>query len=78
MIFYNRTIRKGFILCPYLCNLYAEHIIQKCGLDSEEGGVIIGGRNNAGDATILSESGDELKQFLMKEESAGLVQTSIK
>ena len=57
--------------------LYAENIIQKSGLDSDERGVNIGGRNinklrHVDDTTLLAESSNDLKRLLMivKEENA--------
>lgn len=68
---------KGAFLSFYLFNLYKEHIIQKAGLDSDEGGVKISGRNinklrYADDTNLLAESSNDLKWPLMKlkEESA--------
>lgn len=51
---------------PYLFNLYAERILLKARLDSDEGGVKIGGRNVSSlryvDDTILwTESTNHLK-----------------
>lgn len=62
----DTSIRQGFILPPYLLNVYAEYIIQKTGLDSEEGGLKMGGRNinnlqYADDTELLVESSNDLK-----------------
>ena len=57
-------------------NLYAEHIMRNAGLDELQAGIKIGGRNinnlkYADDTTLIAESEEELKSFLMrvKEES---------
>ena len=54
-------IRKGCILSPCLCNLYAEYIIRNAGLDEAQAGIKIPGRNinnlrYAEDTTLLAES----------------------
>ena len=36
---------KAYILPPCLFNLYAEYIMQKCGLDEAQAGIKIAGRN---------------------------------
>ena len=57
-------------------NLYAEYIMWKAGLDEPQAGIKITGRNinnlrYADDTTLMAESEEELKGFLMrvKEES---------
>ena len=69
------------ILLPCLFNLYIEYIIWNARLDESQVGVKISRRNTinlryAGDTTLIAESEEELKSFLMnmKEESekAGL------
>ena len=73
-------IRKGVcqdcMLSPYLFNLYAEYIMRNPGLDEAQAGIKIAGRNinnlrYADDTTLMAESEEELKSFLMevKEES---------
>ena len=66
-------------MSPCLFNLYAEHILQNAGLDEAQAGFKIARRNinnlkYADDTTLMAESKEELKSFLMKEESekAGL------
>ena len=61
---------------PYLFNLYAEHIMRNAGLDELQAGIKIGRRNSnnlryVDDTTLMAESEEELKNFLMsvKEES---------
>ena len=36
---------KGYILSPYLFNLYAEYIIRNAGLDEVQAGIKIAGKN---------------------------------
>ena len=59
------------MLSPCLFNLYAEYIIQNARLDEAQAGVKIAGRNinnlrYADDTTLMAESEEELKNFLMK------------
>ena len=72
---------SGCILSPCLLNLYAEYIIRNAGLDKAQSGIKIAGKNinnltYADDTTLMAESEEELKNYLMrvKEESekAGL------
>ena len=55
-----------------LFNLYAEHIMRNAGLDELQAGIKRGGRttlNNfryADDTTLMAESEEELKSFLMR------------
>ena len=67
----GKGVRQGCILSPYLCNLYAEHIMPNAGLDEAQTGIKIAGRNinnlrYADDTTLSAESKEELKSFLMK------------
>ena len=64
------------MLSPSLFNLYAEYITQNAGLDEAQAGIKIAGRNTsnlryADDTSLLAESEEELKSFLMnmKQES---------
>ena len=64
-------IGKGYILSPYLFNLYAEYIMRNTGLDEAQAGIKIAGRNinnlrYADDTTLMAESEEELKSLLMK------------
>ena len=58
-------------MSPCLFNLYAEYIIRNAGLDEAQAGIKIAGRNinnlnYADDTTLMAESEEELKNFLMK------------
>ena len=73
----GKGVHKGYILSPCLFNLYAEYIMRNAGLDEAQTGIKIAGRNinnlrYADDTTLMAESEEELKSFLMnvKEESA--------
>ena len=68
-----------------LFNLYAEYTIRNAGLDVSQAGIKIARRNInnlrcADDTTLMAESEEELKSFLMKvkeeSEKAGLTQHS--
>ena len=59
------------MLSPYLFNLYAEYITQNTRLDESQVGIKIAGRNinnlrYANDITLVAESEEELKSFLMR------------
>ena len=62
---------KAGILSPCLFNLYAEKIMWNAGLDEAQAGIKIAGRNNnnlryTDDATLMTESEEELKRLLMR------------
>ena len=66
-------------MLPCLFNLYAEYIMWNTRLDEAQAGIKIAGRNNNlryADITLVAESEEELKSFLMKvkeqSEKAGL------
>ena len=70
----GKGVHQGYILSPCLFNLYAEYIMWNAELDEAQVGIKIAGRNTnnlryADDTTIMAESKEELKSFLMKEES---------
>ena len=69
----NRLVpnRESCILSSCLFNLYAEYIIRNAGLDEAQVGIKTAGRNinnlrYADDTTLMAESEEELKNFLMK------------
>ena len=77
----GKGVCQGCILSPCLFNLYAEYIMRNAGLDEAQAGIKIAGRNinilwYADDTTLMAESEEELKSFLMKvkeeSEKAGL------
>ena len=77
----GKGVHQGCILSPCLFNLYAEYIMRNAGLDEAQAGIKIVGRNinnlrYADDTTLMAESKEKLKSFLMKvkeeSEKAGL------
>ena len=68
---WERSICQGCILSPCLFNFYVEYIMQNAGLHEAQTGIKIAGRNinnlrYADDTTLMAESREELKSFLMK------------
>ena len=77
----GKGLQQGYILSPYLFNLYAEYIVWNARLDESQAGIKIAGRNinnlrHADDTTLMAESEEELKSLLMRvkeeHEKAGL------
>ena len=74
----GKGVHQDCILSPYLFNLYAEYITQNARLDKAQAGITIAGRNinnlrYADDTTLMAESEEELRSFLVKEsENSGL------
>ena len=77
----GKGVRQSCILSPCFFNLYAEYITRNVELDEAQAGIKIARRNTnnlryADDTTIMAESKEELKSFLMKvkeeSEKAGL------
>ena len=58
-------------MSPWLFNSYAEYILRSAGLEETQAGIKIAGRNinnlrYTDDTTLMAESEEELKSFLMK------------
>ena len=66
----GKGVCQGYILSPWLFNLYAGYIMRNAGLEEAQAGIKIAGRNNnlryADDITLMAESEEELKSLLMK------------
>ena len=74
-------MQQGCILSPYLFNLYAEYTMKNAWLDEAQAGIKIARRNinnlkYADNTTLMAESEEKLKSFLMRvekdSEKAGL------
>ena len=77
----EKEVHQGCTLSPCLFNLYAEDIMRNARLDEAQPTIKIAGRNLnnlrcADDTTLMAESREKLKSFLMKvkeeSEKAGL------
>ena len=77
----GKGVHQGCILSPCLFNFYAEYIMRKAGQEEAQAGIKIARRiiNNlryADDTTLMAESEEELRSFLMelkeKSEKVGL------
>ena len=75
----GKGVCQGCILSPCVFNLYAEYIMRNAGLEEAQAGIKIAGRNvnnlrYSDDTSLMAESKEELKSFLMKvkEESENL------
>jgi len=67
----GKGVHQGYILSPFLFNLYAEYIMKNAGLDEAQAGIYIGRRNinnlkYADNTTLMAESEEELKSLWMK------------
>ena len=67
----GKGVHQGCILSPSLFNLYAEYIMRNVGLDEAQAGIKTARRNISnfkyGDnTTLMAESEEELKSFLIK------------
>ena len=67
----GKGVHQGSKLSPCLFNLYAEYIMRNAGLEEAQARIKIAGKsiNNlryADDTTLMAESEEELKSFLMK------------
>ena len=66
----GKGVCQGCILSPCLFNSYEEYMMRNAGLEEEQTGIKIAGRNinnlrYADDTTLMAES-EELKSILMK------------
>ena len=66
-----KGVYQGCILSHCLFNFYAEYIMRNAGLEEAQAGIKFAGRNisnlrYADDTTLMAESEEELKSFLMK------------
>ena len=65
----GKGVLQDCILSPFLFNLYAEYLMKNAGLDESQAGIKIARRNinlrYSGDTTLMAESEEELKSFLM-------------
>ena len=67
----GKGVHQGYIFSPCLFKLYVEYIIWNAGLEEEQAGIKIAGRNinnfrYADNTTLMAESEEELKSLLMK------------
>ena len=67
----GKGVPQGCILSFCLLNVYTEYLMRNAGLDEAQAGIKIAGRNinnliYADDTTLMAESEEELKSFLMK------------
>jgi len=67
----GKGIRQGCISSSCFYNLYSEYVMRNAGLDAAHAGITISRRNSnnlkyADDTTLMAESEEELKSFLMK------------
>ena len=67
----EKVVHQGYKLSPCLFNLYAEYIMRNTRLDETQAGIKIAGRNinnlrYADGTTVMAESEEEIKSFLIK------------
>ena len=67
----GKGVHQGCILSPCLFHLYAEYIMKNAGLEEAQAGIKIASRNinnlrYIDDSTLMAESEEKLKSFLMK------------
>ena len=67
----GKGVRQGCLSLPCLFKFYAEYFMRNAGLDESQAGIKIAGRNiknlrYADDTTLMADSEEELKSFLMK------------
>ena len=69
----GKGVHQGYILSPYLFNLYAEYIMRKTGLEEAQTAIKIAGRNinnlrYADDTTLMAEYKELTKEPLGESE----------
>ena len=69
----GKGMHKGYILSWCLFNLYVEYILRNAGLEEAQAGIKISRRNinnlrYGDDTTLMTESEEKLKSFLMESE----------
>ena len=67
----EKAVHQGYILSRCLFNIYVEYIMRNTGLDEEQAGINIAGRNTnnlryADDTTQMTEREEQLKSLLIK------------
>ena len=67
----GKGVHQSCILSPCIFNFYAEYIMRNAGLEEAQAKIKIAGRNinnvrYADDTTLMAESKEELKSFLVK------------
>ena len=72
----GKGLRQGYILSLCLFNLYAVYIMRNAGLDEEQAGIKIAGRNinnlrYADDTTLMADSEEELTKEPLDESERG-------
>ena len=66
----EKWVCQGYILSPFLFNLYVEYFMQNAGLEIAQARIKIARRNinnlrYADDTTLMAESKEQLKSLLM-------------
>ena len=67
----KKGVQQGYLLSPWLFNLYTEHMMRNVGLDELQAGIKIRGRNinylrYAYDTTLMAKNEEEIKRLLMR------------
>ena len=67
----GKGVPQRYILSLCLFNLHAEYIMQNAGLDEPQAGIKTAGRNTnilryTSDTTLMAESKEDLRSFLMR------------